>query len=74
MGEGNLTPKRVVWEARLAALFKLLAGQSGSSYVKVTMCGISKHTGDNAPLLQCLQITAICTPSSGVAKRIHIGT
>lgn len=26
MGEGNLTPKRVVWEAQLAALFKLLAG------------------------------------------------
>jgi hypothetical protein len=26
MGEGNLTPKRVVWEAQLAGLFKLLAG------------------------------------------------
>lgn len=73
MGEGNLTPKRVVWEARLAALFRLLAGQRGGGYVKITICSIAKHTGDNAPLLQCLQITAICAPSSGVAKRIHIG-
>ena len=74
IGEGNLTPKRVVCEAQLAALFKLLAGWSGGGYVEITMCSIAKHTGYNAPLLQRLQITAKCAPSSGVAKRIHIGS
>lgn len=69
MGEGNLTPKRVVWEAQSVLL---VANESGA-YVKVTMGSIAEHTGYNAPLLQRFQVAAICASDPGVAKRIHIG-
>ena len=69
MGEGNLTPKRVVWEAQLA----LLVAKECGAYVKVTMGSIAEHTGYNAPLLQRFQVAAICASDPGVAKRIHIG-
>jgi len=73
MGEGNLMPNRVVWGAQSAAALLLAKGGRGGRYVKITLRRIAKHTGDNAPLLQCLQVTATCTPNSSVAKRIHIG-
>ena len=44
MGKGNLMPKRVVWEAQLVVLSKLLEGLSSGGYIKITMCSIAKHT------------------------------
>jgi len=54
MGEGNLTPNRVVWGAQSAAALLLAKRGRGGRYVKITLRRIAKHTGDNAPLLQCL--------------------
>jgi hypothetical protein len=72
MGEGNWTPKRVVWEEQSALLLPVV--KESGTYVKITMGGIAKHAGYNAPLLQSLQVVAICAPSPSVAKRIHIGS
>jgi len=35
MGEGSLTPKRVVWEVRQSAL--LLVSEESSAYIKIAM-------------------------------------
>jgi hypothetical protein len=48
-GEGNLTPKRVVWEERVNSC--RWKKNENDAYVKIAMGGVVQHTGDNAPLL-----------------------
>ena len=50
MGEGNLTPKRVVWEWEAQSAFVGGKKKSGA-YVKVTVGSIAEHTGYDTPLL-----------------------
>ena len=73
MGEGNLTPKRVVYEAQ-SAVSLILTKACSVIYVKIAICGIVKHTGNDAPLLQSLQVITICAAGSCVAERIHVGS
>jgi hypothetical protein len=70
MGEGNLTPKRVVWRTWSALL--VLASESGA-YVKITMGSVAEHSRDDTPLLQCCEVIAIRVASPSIAKRIHVG-
>ena len=42
--------------------------------LKITVGGIAKHTRDDTPLLECLQVVPIRAARPSAAKCIHVGS